>query len=381
MSRGMMTLYALVFLVFSLLGYWFYSNFTWVVKEVDVGFQGRAKTNQLLASEMFLRKMGVPVHQVTSLSELRHLPSTQTTILIATQRKTINKELSQHLLNWIYAGGHLIVEAQYQADKTKQGSEKDALLANYSLYTKQNKTKRKAEKLPISVFLERSLSKISVDFIDNRSLSDAAYDSSWSIVHDKNQYLMQFHLGTGLLTVLSSTKMFRNRSIAKYDNAQFLHYLVQFPNHNQGVWLLRIDDMPALWLWLWHSAFYALLSLVLLLILFLWRAPFRFGPLLNDQPQARRSLLEHIQANGYYRWHNKQSAYLLAQVQQRVWRKAEKMHPAINRDNYSQACDLLVNISGINRSAIDDALQELETLAEYELLQKVKVLKLLEQSL
>jgi len=81
--------------------YWFYNHFYWVVETKEVGFQGAAKTNKLLAADYFLRKMGINSQPLDSLMAFRKLPSSQHTILIATQRETLNKQLSEKLLSWV----------------------------------------------------------------------------------------------------------------------------------------------------------------------------------------------------------------------------------------------------------------------------------------
>ena len=56
MNNSTQILLSILFLVVSLAtGYWFYNNFAWIEEEKEVGFQGIAKTNKLLAGEFFLR--------------------------------------------------------------------------------------------------------------------------------------------------------------------------------------------------------------------------------------------------------------------------------------------------------------------------------------
>lgn len=416
-KSGQIIIYGIILLLSSLLGYWFYNNFTWVDENKEVGFQGIAKTNQLLAAEFFLRKMGVNVQQVNGLVALRDLPSTKHTLFIATQRETINKELSSHLSAWLKSGGHAIVEAKYLPDfelkndkkKSKNAQKKnpeldDELLKEWSLFAMKSNSDEENEGIPVRVLLDNwslknsslkksSLNKplnvnqknkeIEVNFPFNKTLSIPASRSAiiWSVKDDTGQYLIQFSVGKGLLTVLTSTLPFNNEQIADYDHAQFLHYLVQQTGHDAGVWLIRVDDMPPLWQWLWDNAWYAMFSLSLLFLAWLWRAPFRFGPILNDMQMERRSLLEHIRASGYYRWHTDQSGYLLEQVQSRLWAKIQKSHPAVRRDNQLQAYKMLEEITGINESLIKEALLKTDKINEHEFTNKIKLLELIYQHL
>ena len=391
MNRGGQIILFVLFLVFALLiSYWFYNNFSWVKEEKDIGFQGLAGSNQLLAADFFLRKMGVNTYQINGLNDFRDLPSNKHTLLIATQRETISKELSQQLLAWVKAGGHIIIEAQYFPSffREKKSDKKtfpldDELLNNWSLFSTDSDAEN--NRIPVQLFLDypKEATAIEVDFPYDKTLH--AIDSEkvpiWLVEDKKAQYLMQFTLGQGLLTVLTSTRIFKNDFIENYDHAQFLYYLVQLAEHDAGVWLIRVDDMPALWQWLWQNAWTAMFSLTGLLFLWLWRVPFRFGPVLNDVPLERRSLLEHLRASAYYRWHHKESAYLLMQVQHRLWGQIRQKHPSIPNNDQQQAYQMLADITGIQQTLIEAALVKESDLSDSSFTKKVKMLELIRVSL
>jgi len=400
MNNSTQILLSILFLVVSLAtGYWFYNNFAWVEEEKEVGFQGIAKTNKLLAAEFFLRKMGIPARQVNGLVAFRDLPSPGHTLLIATQRETLNKGLSQKLLTWVRSGGHLIVEARFLPDETeqddkdkdniskntKQTSVNDPLLEELFVFSTTSKGDEDSKEIPVAFFLSSVVQDtvVQVNFPYQRILQSAPATPPpvWLVEDELGTYLMQFSLGQGLLTVLSSTVMFSNDEIAKHEHARFLHYLVQQQEHNAGVWLIRADDMPALWEWLWDNAGYAMLCLSILFLLWLWRAPLRFGPQLNDRQTERRSLLEHIQASGYYRWHENQSGFLLARVQEALWEKIQISHPVIRRENLLQAYAMLEEITGIKEVLIKQALTPVKSIKEREFTKIVRMLEIIRKHL
>lgn len=398
-NSGQIILYSVLMLVCLLTGYWFYTNFAWVKEEKEIGFQGIAKTNTLLASEFFLRKMGIRTRQVNGLVAFRDLPSPDHTLLIATQRETLNKELSQKLLSWVRSGGHLIIEARnLSPDSNKQeqkGKPKarqlinDHLLEELSVFSTNSHAKAENKDIPVIVSLanEGQSNEIEVNFpyqkILKRNLQPAATleQPVWKVADELGQYLMQFSLGQGLLTVLSSTAMFNNEQIADYGHARFLHYLVQQSGHDASVWLIRVDDMPALWVWLWEHAWHAMLCLMILLLLWLWRAPLRFGPQLNDAQLERRSLLEHIQASGYYRWHENQSGFLLTRVQEALWLKIQLVHPVIRRENPIQAYAMMAEITGIEEPLIKQALTRVKAISEQEFTRQIQMLEMIRKHL
>ncbi len=414
-NSGQVLLYIILLLISLATANWFYNNFEWVNEEKEVGFQGIAKTNKLLASEFFLRKMGINVQQVNGLVAFRNLPSSQHTLLIATQRETLNKELSQKLLTWVRSGGHLIVEARnIERDEDGNSIIDDPLLEPFMIFSEDTSTcecndeksqdtdaflenslenemkedsddkSSKEEDSPVVFSLNSSPStEVEVNFPYDISLEKetSKADISWLVKDDVGQYLIQLPLEQGLITVLTSTSIFNNDSIADHDHARFLHHLVQQPRHDMGVWLIRVDDMPPLWEWLWKNAWNAMFALSLLFLLWLWRAPLRFGPQLNDASMARRSLMEHVQASGYYRWHNDQSGQLLAKVQDSLWNKIQKIHPDIRRENHKQAYVKLEDITGIKESLIEQALMVVDRVNEQEFVKRIRMLEAIRKHL
>jgi len=103
----------------------------------------------------------------------------------------------------------------------------------------------------------------------------------------------------------------------------------------------------------------------------------RLGPVLNDSQTQRRSLLEHIQASGYYRWHENQSGLLLAKVQESVWECIQTSHPTIRRENPLQAYALLEEMTSINASLIKQALTPVLKINEQEFTETVRLLETL----
>lgn len=86
---------------------------------------------------------------------------------------------------------------------------------------------------------------------------------------------------------------FSNRGLLEGDNAALLAALVDV--HAGGeVWFVTQVQRPALPLWLWQNAAPVLVLAGLALLLALWRAAPRFGPLRADPPLVRRSLAAQI---------------------------------------------------------------------------------------
>lgn len=369
-------LYAFLLLLTGLFSYWFVQNFSWVEEQKEVGFQGIAQRKPLLAAEFLLRKMGIQNKPVNGLVAFRNMPDTSQTILIATKRETLNTELTENLLQWVEAGGHLIVEAQYCA-KTGADKKQDFVFQLFGLCVTDSEADDKSEDIAVNTVLKNGTSiKVNFPYSDvlEQSHKTGLYTQLWAVTDNLGTYLEQYSIGQGELTVLTSTDIFSNENIELYDHARLLIELLEQADHDGEVWLVSVDDMPALWSWLWQHAWYVMFSLSLMLLFWLWRYPLRFGPQLNDEAMQRRRLMDHIQASGYFRWHHKQSAQLLAAVQEMTWEKIQQLHPVIRREKPEQAYRLLEEITKIKQAAIRRALSTTGDMNESEFENRVKLL-------
>ncbi len=410
---GKKILYALLLVLTAYLGFWFYQNYSWVEEQKEVGFQGLAKRKPLLAAEFFLQKIGVRNKLVNGLVAFRDTTNMHrvSSILIATKRETLNTELVDNLLQWLIAGGNLIVEARYckdtngesrenyQAEKTAADPDFVFRLWGLCVKTLDDKTIKAqgGEASPVTAVLADSEQQTSIQVyfpyweVLKQLKTVKNYDLTWKIEDPSGPYLMQYAVGKGRITVLSTTDIFTNDYIDQYDHARLLLELVQpsdRENNNlqssdmqKSVWLVAVDNMPSLWRWLWQNAGYVMVSLSLLFLLWLWRAPLRFGPVLDDKPVARRELLEHIEASAYYRWHYKQLPRLVASVQEELWEQIQLIHPVIRRENPKQAWALLEDIARIQQAEIKKALMPLEKISEKDFEQTIKNLNTLKNNL
>ncbi len=411
---GKKILYALLLVLTAYLSFWFYQNYSWVEEQKEVGFQGLAKRKPLLAAEFFLQKMGIRNEPVNGLAAFRDTANMHrvSSILIATKRETLNTELADNLLQWLMAGGNLIVEARYCKDTNSEShaenyqAEKKAAAPDFvfrllglCIKTLDDKTIKAqgGEASPVTAVLADSQQQTSIQVyfpyweVLKQLKTVKNYDLTWKIEDPSGPYLMQYAVGKGRITVLSTTDIFTNDYIDQYDHARLLLELVQPSDREnnslqssdiqKSVWLVAVDDMPSLWHWLWQNASYVMASLSLLFLLWLWRVPLRFGPVLEDKPVTRRKLLEHIEASAYYRWHYKQLPRLVASVQEDIWEQIQLMHPAIRRENPEQAWILLEDITRIQQTEIKKALTPVKSIDEKDFEQTIKTLYTLKNNL
>lgn len=300
------TIFSILAILFLIaFGFWFNDNYEFKEIETDSGFQGEAKTNDLYAARLFLKRMGVPTQKVTY---TKAPDNTDTVIFLNTNRYNISKEKTQLLLNWVEQGGHLIARIRNNLslmglnDSSDNKADKGDLLQNTLKVDIGEYIYIDDEKLPLKLKLPNSDETLKVDldfFYEIIARDDIAFKAS----HDSKNWLVQKKYGKGLVTFLSESSIFENTFLEDEDHAKLLWYLIH--SHSdapQEVWLVDSDEYPPLITLLYKYAWTVLLACTLLLMLAFWSWLPRFGPQINMALPYRRQLLEHIRASGIWLW-------------------------------------------------------------------------------
>ena len=146
---------------------------------------------------------------------------------------------------------------------------------------------------------------------DNTLLTAATSAPARSVFGEDSYAMVQFHEGKGQVLVLSSDSWLDNQSLKNADNGFLaLRLLASLHDHQlptaSSESVIHVysanpyNDTPNLLSWLWAHAPHAIGAAVLCLLLWLWRYRFITGPRLSPQVDARRDLLEHLNATGWF---------------------------------------------------------------------------------
>lgn len=152
--------------------------------------------------------------------------------------------------------------------------------------------------------------------------------------------------GKGRVVMLAAN-YFANHALPRYDHAELLLHLAGLApgGHVQVVRMLA--TLP----WyqaLWNQFALVLVSLACALLLWLWRAASRFGPLLPDPAPRRRALMEHVQTTGRWLWQSADGRSALLQATRKaalaaVGRRAPellRLDPEQQSQQLAAACQL-----------------------------------------
>jgi Domain of unknown function (DUF4350) len=270
--------------------WWFTQNYGVFPQRVWVGMSGEARANWLLAARMLLTRMGSNVQESSDLARLDAFPTTGT-IFLAAERSDMTPERAARLLEWVEAGGHLVLGAQRELAR-------DPLFEQLGVSAERNADRRAASK-PDEVELPDG-TRLRVDFLPSPRLYDEDETASWQHESGGGIRMLRIPYEHGSVTVLSTYRPFSNPAIGRLDHAELLWRLAADAGKPAPVWLVRRLDVESLPRWLIEHALPAMAALVLFLALALWRVVPRFGPLQPPPAPGRRSLVEHLSAMGRF---------------------------------------------------------------------------------
>jgi len=350
-------------------GVWIADKFEKKEFEVTVGFRGEARSNPMLAAGRFLRRMGIPAQELQAHEWSKGPPPAQATLLLATARWSLDQERVDALLDWVEAGGHLIVAARPDPSGTAKGSDaSDPLLKALGIeiqrYGEAGELAEIVQTIADKVLESRKTTTVDFDAGEHpvevafsprqRLATEADYDRLAE--DDLGSAVLHASLGSGSVTVLCDIGPLQNASIGKHGHAELLWRLVRLGPVGAPVWIVFDEDMPALPAWLWRHAREAVIALVLLLLAFMWNRARRFGPLIDLPPPARRRLLEHVEASGQFLWRNGERQYLIEAVRRAVDAAAARRHPGWESLPPDERTGRIADVTGLPETLVHQAL-------------------------
>jgi hypothetical protein len=377
----------------------------------DVGFDRAAYRNPFLAAHQFLEQGGHRVFSGPGLDKLDELPS-DGAVILEESTHIRSADSAADLLDWVDAGGHLLVGMNTFGEDDEQH---DWLLEDLMVkkrrtnYTRSEesyrctpdpddkppkkfseqlrqanadaKAARKAKtdnkKLPpkepeypaeelAQLDIPGATRPLTVHFSPYSALSQPHIDTAVAANADSTSLppdywagssvgtqFMQFDYGHGRITVVSDIDIWTQKEIGRYDHAYLLNLLVP---SGQPVHIIYGAQMPGLFSLLWRYSHEALLGAALWLCAWIVYRARRFGPLREEPHRLRRSLAEHIQASAAYLWQRGASDDLLHAARAALQRRAQQLLPGYAVLPPSQQIDLLSAHTGIERARVERAL-------------------------
>lgn len=332
---------------------------------VDRGPSPEALANPYLAAEHFLRQQGVTVEHANSLERLTTLPGKGNSLLLLGERSNMSPRQVEQLLSWAKSGGHLLLVAEALWDE-ETGKSGDLLLDRLHIHqtlsdepeepapSSKKPLKNKSQDLT-KLYVDNETASAYFSFDTDFNLTDPRHQAQFSANSSRSSHLMQLDLGEGSVTVITDSDLWKTPNIGKHDNAWLLWYL----NQGTAVTLLFNSDFDDLFTLLMRYFPQALIALVSLIALALWRAGMRQGPTRSPTSNARRQLQEHLKASADFLLRRSGQGTLLHALQRDILRAARHRHPGFEHLDSAAQCRVLEHLTRQPLHVISQALDPL----------------------
>ncbi len=353
------------------LGLWVYNQGEWVEVEVETGLRGEAGRDPYVAATRLLERMGVPTRRLLAHPWQEGPPAAVDVLVLAGPRSGLAGPLLTPLLDWVAAGGHLVVPAPAGA-----GAAADPLFSALGLSARQEPDSKAPE--ITSVVLEGVV--LETEFRTTTRLADGA--GYHPLAADGHGALMvRGPLGRGRVTALTALDPFTNRRLGRHDHAELLVRLVAPDGTAPRVALAMDPGMPGLAAWLGQRIPETLVALAVLALLFLWRCGHRFGRLARPPETGRRSLLEHIDAAGWFLWRRGRAEGLLGAARRALVGRAAGRIGGLGRRPHAEQVRTIARMSGQPVERVAAALEPLTRLSSAEFVERVASLEAIRKRL
>jgi hypothetical protein len=281
-------------------------------------------------------------------------PAANGVLIVKRLGRALPMEREQALIDWIRAGGHLVLGAGNPND-AGAAALRERFGVELGAVDWGEPEEGEAEDCGCLArfFAPGHAEPLQAEFSPNRYLTGGDPPPDWRIDSPSGAQLLQMALGRGRLTLLTETQWLDNERIGEHNHSLLLALLV---GDARAVWLVYGADQPGVAALLWAKAPYLVLSGLLLSGLLLWRLGRRSGPLLAAPPPARRDLLEHLQAAARYAWRLDRAEGLLADSRRRLLQDWQRRHPRLERLDRAERSAWIAERRGLAATAVERAL-------------------------
>lgn len=342
------------------------ANLEWAEKKVWVGWQGEARTNPYLAAKRFLDRSGNPTECFHGMP-MGKLTSGGILLLPARSRRLSPGQVAS-MLAFVEGGGLLLAEGAWTEDPATADTQ-DLLFAGFGARVVASRWWERLQEKPQKerqAFQEshRTLavklgadpaSVLQVRFAQGSALEDRSGGAEAAIGDEAGLKLLVYRRGKGRAVLFTDMAWLRNDAIGDHDHAAFLEALAAMGSGRAA--LVIREEAPSLSAWLKEKAPAALALFALLVTLALWRSMPRFGPVLPDPPEARRSLLEHLAACGRFQWRLRDGQPLLQAARQAALDRVARVHPAWDTLAPDPLCQRIAEHTGLPEERVFHALR------------------------
>ncbi|MDH3219612.1 MAG: DUF4350 domain-containing protein [Gammaproteobacteria bacterium] len=398
----------------ALLGWVVYASIEFYDETQQSGWSTEALRNPYLAAQQFMTRSGIDITDVDNLSRLDELGSIGTLFFSDANQVQAPRQLEQ-VIGWLELGGNVIyaansvahdddlllrefeVEVDWREFDADQESEDRSLSQTMREYNRQIEEGKSREEIARD-FGGEEISLTRVSFGDEIGVLEVAFDNDKILQHpyiadpeydaggsrpfswsnsDYGVHMMQFEVGSGLLTIVSDPQVWTSYQIDRHDHA-YLLWLLSAADGNFAI--LRSVVRDSIWVLIRRNATELLIAAGLLILVWVWHSGYRFGRLLPRDQSRMRALGEYFSSVSHYLWHRRHGDYLITPLRQQVLRRASLTLGEFSRADEAGQYRLMAQHCDLNPGAVARAFSD-ENFSEATFVQTVRLLKRIEQSL
>lgn len=319
--------------------------------EVYTGFSGEAASNPFYAAQRLLEELGIEAESRANLVPTDWLPAGSDTLMLRSGTDlAVGDELAT-LYDWVATeGGHLVLLAP-----PGEGMEAEPLFGAFGLglsapdvgdaiATADADGSMHPDAAGYRLFQSYTSRRLLIFDPPDAGAREAA---GMATIADDHGYLaVRLAVGNGFVTAVATTGLFTNTAIDQFDHARLLLDILAGYVEPGKVWFSYGIAYPSLLALFWQAVPQLALTLVVLLLLWLWAVASRFGPRLAPPDEDRRSVLEHVAAAGEFAWRHDGAQALTAAVRHALIDAADRRHPGIGRLSPQKQAERIAHLSG-----------------------------------
>ena len=331
---------------------WWMHTYERIPKTIDLPPRGEASYNPLYALKIALGKEGKRVDSRQRLSLGNHPLKPADTLLMLGDTRTLSNADTAQLLEWVEAGGHLIVRTPPPGIVI--GGDPVPLLSELGIAPMDEQNGCLGLQVP-------KMEQHS-EFCDGRHFyffdDDVEVIASWGDEEKAEYGFARVPWGEGSIDVLADLDFLVNDKLEDGPHRALARQLLQ-PNYARAgtFHLIYSANIPPLWRLLLDHAWRVLLPLLLALLVWLWMRAERLGPLRPSPSPDRRSLLEHVQASGDHLYRYGRRATLYSAAHEAFLRQLRRRDPYAAALEGPAQIDAIAARTGLTTADVEAALR------------------------
>ena len=351
---------------------WIAMHTYWDSVSVPGLMSGEALTNPDYAAQGLARELGARLRGIED--PLSPLPAPSHVLVLEQVNLDFEPERRRQLERWVIGGGQLVLDQSVSISELE--------LQRWSGITQSAVEKKPAAQSRADGDGTEDgdgtaavATPATTDCAPNRLRHAAAGDSAsfelcgflpgwrlqtarrpdFALGDDAGLQVVRIPLGRGSLTVLNARAPFGNRHLLRGDNARLFATVTRL-HRGAEIWFLRGGERTTLIAAIWQHAAAVVILLGAALVLWLWRAAVRFGPVQAPAEPVRRSLRAQIAGTAeFLRTHG--GAATLWQACMRALESALQRHlPHQSRLTPAERSAALARLTGLPQTELDEAL-------------------------